>query len=233
MNKEQENKYQFNSIKGVLKEGHIMLEYDIVKELNNMNNRIKQLEYYDTSKIKEAKAQANAEIERLSNMLGHYEDELVKTKEKVIKEFKEKLKKNWKVKARRMNIMSEEVAIYELKNEIDKTAEEILSPNKSGRREEGNSNSSTSFQLKTKQVQTGSDKIISAKGKVRKGMSTIAIKIDKDYLKENPNKSHLETPNKKQNYSDVIELIDSGKVECMIKDKEWWVNFKQLKEMLK
>jgi transcription initiation factor IIE alpha subunit len=68
-----------------------------------LKKRIKQLEYYDTSKIKEAK-------------------------EKVIKEFKEKLKENWKVKARRMNIMSEEVAIYELKNEIDKTAEEILSP---------------------------------------------------------------------------------------------------------
>ena len=42
-----------------------------------------------------------------------------------ISEFKEKLKENWRIKARKMEIMSGEVAIFELEDVLDKTAQEI------------------------------------------------------------------------------------------------------------
>jgi len=40
-----------------------------------------------------------------------------------ISEFKEQLKANWRIKARKMEIMSGEVAIYELENVLEKTEE--------------------------------------------------------------------------------------------------------------
>ena len=42
-----------------------------------------------------------------------------------ISEFKEKLKENWRIKARKMEIMSGEVAIFELEDVLEKTAQEI------------------------------------------------------------------------------------------------------------
>ena len=78
--------------------------------------------------FKLGKAQANAEIERLSNILGHYEDELVKTKEKALKEFKEKLKEKNKIISPFAEL--DEKRWRELLNEfeivINKTAQEIL-----------------------------------------------------------------------------------------------------------